>query len=60
MTTVATTHVNANKICLAQRRLEETLAEACRRGFHGTVQVEVAIQDGVIQHVRIRTDKFER
>ena len=39
------------KMALARRAFEEMLAAATRRGFYGTVQ------DGHVQHVRVRLEK---
>ncbi len=45
---------------LAEQALQELLRLALQPGFFGTVAVEVAVQDGVIQHVRQKVDRLER
>jgi hypothetical protein len=54
------TPANAKKVALLQQALAELLAEALRRGFHGTAAVEWSVQDGTIQHVRRRLDRIEK
>ena len=44
-----------SKACLA-----ELLIEVLRRGFYGRVAIELAIQDGVIQHIRRTLEKLEK
>lgn len=60
MTTLNATSGNDRKVRQLQTVVAELLAEALRRGYHGTVGVELAIQDGTIQHIRRRTDRIER
>ncbi len=45
---------------LAELALQELLRLALQPGFFGTVAVEVAVQGGVIQHVRQKVDRLER
>lgn len=45
---------------LAEQALRELLHLALQPGFYGSVAVEVAVQDGVIQHVRQKVDRLER
>jgi len=45
---------------LVERALQELLRLALQPGFYGTVAVEAAVQDGVIQHVRQKVDRLER
>jgi hypothetical protein len=51
---------NRQKLLLATRVWSELLRQALERGFHGTVIVELAVQDGTIQHVRRRVEQTER
>ena len=45
-------------------RLEQAVAallrQVLRRGFHGTAGVEIAIQDGIVQHVRTKIDRLDK
>jgi hypothetical protein len=36
------------------------LGDVLKRGFYGTAEIEVAVQDGSIQHIRRRIDKIEK
>lgn len=40
--------------------LDELLRQTLQRGFHGSVQLEIAVQDGTIQHIRRRVEQLER
>lgn len=40
--------------------LEDLLQQALQRGFHGTVRIECAVQDGTIQHVRRTLEQLEK
>jgi hypothetical protein len=59
-TTLSHTPVNQQKLALLERALAEILAEALRRGFHGTAGVELCVQDGTIQHIRRRVERIEK
>ena len=59
-TTLSQTPVNQQKIALLERALAEILAEALRRGFHGTAGVELSVQDGTIQHIRRKVERIEK
>ena len=60
MATLCKTPANAERVKQVERMLAEILAEALRRGFHGTVSIEVNVQDGTIQQIRHRVDQIER
>ncbi|MHC4398606.1 MAG: hypothetical protein ACYTG0_02900 [Planctomycetota bacterium] len=60
MTTLTKTPANQQKTAQLEAALGEILAEALRRGFHGTAGVEVTIQDGTIQFIRRRVERVER
>lgn len=49
---------------LQRERVEEAWREllegSLRRGFYGTVSVEVSLQDGAIQHLRRRVERLEK
>jgi hypothetical protein len=51
---------NDPKLNLLEKALADLLALALRRGYHGTVGVEVSIQDGAIQHIRQRLERIDR
>ena len=54
------TPANAKRIAQLEAILAELLAEALRRGFHGTATVELSVQDGTIQHIRRRVERIEK
>ncbi len=43
-----------------ERAMAEILTETLRRGFHGTASLEMAVQDGTIQHIRRRVERVEK
>lgn len=57
---VATNPTNEAKTGRLLAALDELLKQALRRGFHGTVRLEFAVQDGVIQHVRRTLEQLEK
>jgi hypothetical protein len=60
MGTLESSEVNARKKGQLLRALEEDLAGALRRGFHGTVRIEAAVQDGTIQQIRHQVERIEK
>ncbi len=60
MTTDASTTSNSRKAAQVHAVLTEILREALRRGFFGTVAVELSVNDGTIQHIRSTVDRIER
>ena len=60
MTTANTTSVNRGKIAQAAEAWQRVLDETLQRGFHGTANIEISIQDGTIQHIRRRVEQIER
>jgi hypothetical protein len=58
MTTAVQMKPHENKIDQAERLFAQLLAEALRRGFHGTAGLTLSVQDGCIQHIRIATEKM--
>jgi hypothetical protein len=60
MTTVRHTPVNATKLSQVEAAWAELLAESLRRGFHGKAAIELAIQDGTIQHIRRLVERIEK
>lgn len=55
-----TTPANAKRLAQLEAILAQVLAETLRRGFFGTVAIELSIQDGTIQHIRRRLDRIEK
>ena len=51
---------NERMIVLLREAMAEILAEALKRGYHGTVGIELSVQDGTIQHVRRSLERIER
>jgi hypothetical protein len=60
MTTAAMTNGNQTKVAQVERAWSEVLASALKRGFFGSVSLEVVIQDGTIQTLRRRIEQQER
>lgn len=60
MTTPRQSPTNATKVAQLQAAMAEVLAESLRRGFFGTVAIELSVQDGTIQHIRRRMDRIEK
>ena len=60
MTNVRPTPRNREKVTQLEGLLAELLIEVLRRGFHGRAAIELAIQDGVIQHIRRTLERLER
>ena len=54
------TDANRVKVALLERVLRDQLATALARGFFGVTKIELAIQDGTIQHVRHGVERTER
>jgi hypothetical protein len=60
MTNARTTPGNRDKVTQLEAVLAELLIEVLRRGFHGRAAIELAIQDGVIQHIRRTLERLEK
>jgi hypothetical protein len=60
MTTLLHTPANQHLLREAEQAWQRLLAEALRRGFHGTVALEAVVQDGTIQHLRRRVEQLEK
>ncbi len=60
MISVRETRANQGKAVQAELALVEVLAEVLRRGFYGSAAIEVAVQDGTIQHIRRRVERLEK
>ena len=51
---------NQKKTARLLTLLDELLRQTLQRGFHGSVQLEIAVQDGTIQHIRRRVEQLEK
>ncbi len=60
MTTLTTTPTNKTKVDQLETALAELLAESLRRGFYGKAAIELAIQDGTIQHIRRLVERVDK
>ncbi len=60
MMTHGTTPTNQRKVAQLQEAVGELLAQVLRRGFFGSVEVELTIQDGTIQTIRRTMERVER
>jgi len=60
MTTLTETPTNKTKVDQLETALAEILAESLRRGFHGRAAIELAIQDGTIQHIRRLVERIDK
>ena len=58
VTTAVQTTPQLNKIAQAETLFAQLIAEASRRGFHGTAGLTLSVQDGRIQHIRVATEKM--
>jgi len=55
--THATSPANQKKMSQLHLALTEIMGEILQRGFHGTADLEVSVQDGTIQHIRRRVER---
>lgn len=60
MNHAAATTTNQQKSTRLIESLQELLQQALRRGFHGTLRIECAVQDGTIQHIRRSLEQMEK
>lgn len=60
MNHASTTLTNQHKATRMIESLQELLQQALRRGFHGTLRIECAVQDGTIQHIRRSLEQLEK
>lgn len=49
-----------NKVQQVEMSLAKLIADASRRGFYGNVAVNLSVQDGHIQHIRLTTERMIR
>lgn len=55
-----TNEANQRMIQRTQLALDRLLAYTLQRDFFGTVRIELAIQNGTIQHIRQGIDQLEK
>lgn len=60
MLTVQQTPTNLAKTERSVIALDDLLKQALRRGFHGTVRLEITVQDGTIQCLRKSIEQLEK
>jgi hypothetical protein len=60
MTTLTDTPTNKTKVDQLETALAEILSESLRRGFYGKAAIELAIQDGTIQHIRRLIERIDK
>jgi len=60
MTTLTETPTNKTKVDQLETALAEILSESLRRGFYGKAAIELAIQDGTIQHIRRLIERIDK
>jgi len=49
---------HGNKIRQVETALARLIADASQRGFYGNVAVNLSVQDGHIQHIRLTTERM--
>lgn len=57
---LATSPTNRAHRAAAEAALRELLRLATRRGFFGSVGLEIVVQDGTIQHLRRRLEQMQK
>ncbi len=60
MMNVRDTPVNQSKLAWLEKAWRELLEAALARSYHGTVSLEVTVQDGTIQHFARRMERREQ
>ncbi len=60
MITNRETPANQKKRTQLVAALDELLADVLRPGFHGRASLEIAVQDGTIQHILRKTERLDR
>lgn len=60
MMNVRDTPVNQSKLARLEKAWRELLEAAMARGYHGTIGLEVTVQDGTIQHFVRRVERREQ
>lgn len=60
MMNVATSPANQQKVARAAQLLQELLERSLKRGFHGSAELVLSVQDGTIQHIRCRVEQIDK
>lgn len=60
MLTTQQSPTNLAKTGRSVAMLDDLLKQALQRGFHGTVRLEITVQDGTIQHIRKGLEQLEK
>lgn len=60
MLTAQHSPTNLAKMGRSVALLDDLLKQALQRGFHGTVRLEITVQDGTIQHIRKGIEQLEK
>ena len=60
MRTTSQKVTKSKKLALAQAAFAQLVAEASRQGFHGTAGLILSVQDGHIQHVKVKVERLMR
>ena len=60
MLTTQQSPTNTAKIGRSLTLLDDLLRQALQRGFHGSVRLEITVQDGTIQHIRKCLEQLEK
>ncbi len=58
--TINKTPANEKKLAQLKQTLGEVLARALRKGFYGTVGVELYVENGTIQRLHARVERVQR
>ncbi len=54
------TDTNRRHLAAIERRWREQLVAALVRGFHGSISIQLSVQDGTIQHARHTLERMEK
>lgn len=57
---LANADTNQAKLRQVEAAFRALLAEGLKRGFFGSLALELSVQDGVIQHFRHKTERIEK
>lgn len=60
MITLSDSPTNKTKVDQLETAMAEILSESLRRGFYGKAAIELAIQDGTIQHIRRLIERIDK
>ena len=54
------TPTNQKKVAQLEAAVQQILSEILQRGFHGSAQIALSVQDGTVQHIRRVVERIER